>query len=275
MYAYEKGGKKVSIIMGIYNCGKTLDVAIESLLNQTYKDWELIMCDDGSTDNTYEIASCFAGDYDNIYLLQNEKNMGLSYTLNRCLTKAQGDFIARMDGDDLSLPLRLEKEVSFLESNPQYAFVSSGAIYFDENGDFGVWIGKERPPKLDFARISPFCHPASMIRKSAYDSVGGYSVEKRFLRVEDYHLWIKMYASGHQGYNIQEPLYKHRDDRDAMKRRLFRYRLNEVYVRYLAVKMLKLPLYDTVYVLRPILVGLLPPVIYKPLHRRKLKKGNR
>lgn len=264
--------KKISIIMGIYNCGKTLKLSIESLLNQTYKDWELIMCDDGSTDNTNQIASRFADEYDNIYLIQNKKNMGLSYTLNRCLMKARGDFVARMDGDDISLPLRLEKEVSFLERNSQYAFVSSSAIYFDENGDFGLVKGNEKPTKVEFARKCPFVHPASIIRKSAYDSVGGYSVGKKLLRVEDYHLWIKMYAKGYRGYNIQEPLYKVRDDREAVKRRHFIYRINEVYVKFLAIKMLKLPFYNYIFVLKPIAVGLLPTFIYKYLHRRRLKK---
>ena len=98
----------VSIIMGIYNCAETLPEAIESILNQTYLNWELIMCDDGSSDDTWKIAIRYAEKYpDKIKILKNESNKGLNYTLNRCLKKATGKYIARMDGDDISMPERL------------------------------------------------------------------------------------------------------------------------------------------------------------------------
>ena len=262
---------RVSGIMGIYNCENTLQEAMESLLNQTYTDWGLIMCDDGSVDKTYEIASVYAQKYDNIYLLKNEKNKGLNYTLNRCLEHASGEYIARMDGDDISLPDRFEKEVQFLEANPQYALVSTAAIYFDENGKWSVGNVVERPEKQDFAKNSPFCHPAAMIRKSMLDEVEGYTVDERLLRVEDYHLWVKIYEKGGVGYNIPEALYMLRDDRAAVKRRRFKYRMNEVYVKYLAIKKLNLPLRCCIYLLRPILVGILPKGICTCLHRIRLK----
>ena len=102
--------------MGIYNCANTLEEAIESILTQTYQEWELIMCDDSSQDNTYEVATSFSKKYENIIVFQNERNMGLNYTLNRCLEKANGKYIARMDGDDISLPTRLEKRSGFFRS---------------------------------------------------------------------------------------------------------------------------------------------------------------
>lgn len=264
--------KTVSIIMGIYNCAETLECAIESVLNQTYKDWELIMCDDGSSDHTYQIASRFAGEYDNIVLLKNERNKGLNYTLNKCLEIASGDYIARMDGDDISCPERLEREVDFLDKNQEYGVVSTAVTYFDENGEWAVGKVIERPKKEDFVKFSPFCHPASMIRKSVYDSVKGYTEDKRLLRVEDYHLWVKIYALGYKGYNIPQSLYKIRDDGNAIKRRRFQYRLNETYVKYLAIKMLELPMINIVYLLRPILVGILPRPVYRWLHRKRLKR---
>ena len=98
---------KISVIMGIYNCAETLDEAVNSILGQTETNWELIMCDDGSTDNTYVIAEKYVQQYPNkIVLIRNDKNRGLNYTLNRCLKKAKGKYIARMDGDDLSLSER-------------------------------------------------------------------------------------------------------------------------------------------------------------------------
>ena len=111
--------------MGIFNCSDTLSEALDSILAQTYQNWELILCDDGSTDDTYRVASEYCGRYPGkIVLLQNEKNMGLNHTLNRCLAAATGVYIARMDGDDISLPERLYLEVAFLDAHPEYAIVS-------------------------------------------------------------------------------------------------------------------------------------------------------
>lgn len=102
---------EISILMGTFNCADTLAEAIDSVLDQTFTDWELILCDDGSSDATFEVAQSYQHDHpEKIVLLQNETNMGLNYTLNRCLSKARGRFIARMDGDDVSCPTRLEQE---------------------------------------------------------------------------------------------------------------------------------------------------------------------
>ena len=111
---------KVSIIMGIYNCAATLPEAIDSILAQTFSDWQLVLCDDGSKDNTYTVAKAYQEKFpDKIFLLQNERNMGLNHTLNRCLQVATGEYVARMDGDDISLPTRLERENAFLDAHPE------------------------------------------------------------------------------------------------------------------------------------------------------------
>lgn len=263
--------KKVSIIMGIYNCADTLEEAVESILQQTYDDWELIMCDDGSMDSTYEIATRFARQYENIISFQNEKNMGLNYTLNKCLEKAKGEYIARMDGDDISLPTRLEKEVAFLEQHKEYAVVSTNMVYFDENGDWGKSNMLEYPQKEDLVRATPFCHAPCMVRQEVYKKVKGYSVDKKLLRVEDYHLWFKIYSEGYRGYNLQEPLYKMRDDRDATQRRKYKYRINEAYVKWLIAKNFGLSISSFIYVLRPLIVGVVPLSVYEYLHKRRMK----
>ena len=241
----------VSVIMGIYNCADTLAESLDSLLVQTYQNFEIIMCNDGSTDNTFEIAKQYKDKYPNrIVLIENEKNMGLNYTLNHCLKYANGAYIARMDGDDISLPLRFEKEVSFLDEHPEYAIVSTPMIHFDENGDFKSCQGNGEP-------------------KEAYDAVFGYDVDSKKMRVEDWDLWIRMYSKGYKGYNLQEPMYKMRDDKNAFSRRKFKFRINEARMTIQAVKLLKLSPVNYIYVLRPILVGLLPKHIYKALHLLK------
>ena len=259
----------VSIIMGIYNCAATLPEAIDSILAQTYTDWELILCDDGSSDNTYLVAEEYHKRFpDKVVLLRNEKNSGLNVTLNRCLKSARGEYIARMDGDDISLPQRFATEVEFLDSHPEYAIVSCPMIYFDEKGVFRIGHGHGEPKIQGFAKGTPFCHAPCMVRREAYEKVGGYAERTDRLRVEDWDLWIRMYQCGYRGYSLPEPLYKMRDDRDAYQRRKFKYRINEARVSVSAVKSLGLRKTNYIYALRPIIVGLLPKPIYQFLHRR-------
>ena len=162
---------RVSIIMGIYNCENTLDEAIQSLLDQTNQQWKLIMCDDGSKDNTYKKAKSYAEQYENIILIQNDKNMGLNYTLNHCLEYVDTEYVARMDADDISLLTRLEKEINFLDDHHEYAIVSTPMIYFDEHGDFRVGKGNGEVIKSDFIKGTPFCHAPCMVRSEAYRKV--------------------------------------------------------------------------------------------------------
>ena len=263
----------ISVLMGIYNCADTLEEAIDSIFNQTFMDWELIMCDDGSQDDTYPLAQRYAQQYpEKIILLRNETNMGLNHTLNRCLKVASGKYIARMDADDRCSPDRFEVELAVLEAEPDIAIVSTDMEFFDESGVWGQICHPEYPQNQDFVHGSPFCHAPCMVRREAYEATGGYSVGKRLLRVEDYHLWLKMYRAGFRGRNIHQPLYQMRDDRNAYNRRKFCYRINEAYVRGLVVKELKLPIHNYIYTLRPVLVGLLPGFLYDFLHKRRLQQ---
>lgn len=269
----EKNNSKISVIMGIYNCSDTLPKAIESILNQTVSNWELIMCDDGSQDETYAVARNYKEQYPNkILLLKNDCNKGLNYTLNRCLEVASGSYIARMDGDDWCLPERFEMELNVLENEPEIAIVSTDMGYFDDTGIWGNISHPEYPVNRDFLFGSPFCHAPCLVRKDAFDTVRGYTEDKKLLRVEDYHLWLKMYCAGYKGKNIHKQLYFMKDDHNAYSRRKFKYRLNEAYVKILVVHDLKLPIIGYAYALRPIIVGLLPTKLYDYLHKWNLKK---
>ncbi|WP_078551429.1 glycosyltransferase [Bacillus alkalicellulosilyticus] len=262
---------KVSIIMGIYNCEKTLEESISSLLTQTYSDWELIMCDDGSTDSTLQVAMSFAQRYPNIIVIKNESNKGLAHSLNQCLQFATGEYIARQDADDRSRPKRIQKEVDWLDRQPQYDIVSTGMAFFDEKGCWGEILSVEEPQPKDFIKQSPFCHAPCMVRKEAILAVNGYDESKKTLQVEDYHLWFMMYAQGSKGYNIQEALYDVRDDRNANKRRTFRRRLNEAYVRASGYYKLKLPIPAYLFAFRPLVVGLVPLRVYNQLRKLRYK----
>lgn len=270
---------KVSIIMGIYNCESTLSEAIDSILSQTFTDWELILCDDGSSDNTFAVAKEYQKKLpQKIILLKNEENLGLNRTLNRCSNVATGEYIARMDGDDISLPTRFEQEVSFLNNNSEYSIVSTPMILFDSNGDWGRTYMIEKPTKQDFIKHSPVhCHAPCMIRREAYLAVNGYTEDKRMLRVEDANLWYKLYASGYIGCNLSEALYKMRDDRSAAKRRSLGARMNFVYVTYNGFRLFGFPWYKYVYVLKELILGitkgLMPTNLYILAHRQRQQKS--
>ncbi|WP_346684018.1 glycosyltransferase family 2 protein [Anaerostipes butyraticus] len=266
---------QVSIIMGIYNCEDTLEEAIESILRQTFTDWEFIMCDDGSTDQTLEIAQKYSKKYpDKFIVIKNRKNRGLNYTLNHCLKYARGEYIARMDGDDLSLPNRFEEEVRFLDNHSEYAIVSSPMIFFDDQGDWGCSKAIERPQIKDFVNHAPFhCHAPCMIRREAYQAVGGYTIDKKLLRFEDCNLWYKLYAAGYRGYNLQEPLYKMRDDRNAFNRRTPSSRMRGVYVQWKGFRLIKMPLryypFLLIEFLKDLMIVLMPEWLYTIMHKKK------
>lgn len=270
--------EKVSIIMGIYNCASTLSEAIESILNQTFTDWKLIMCDDGSKDSTYELANDYQKKFpDKILLIKNEENMGLNFTLNKCLKEAKGKYVARMDGDDISLPDRLEKEVNFLEQHSEYSIVSTPMFFFDENGVWGRNHSIQIPEKKDFIHHSPVhCHAPCMILREAYESVGGYTVDSRMLRFEDINLWYKLYAKGYRGYNLNEPLYMMRDDQNAMKRRSLKSRMNAVYVMYNGFRLFEFPWFMYIYIvfdfMKHFIKGIMPEWLYMIFHRKSVNK---
>lgn len=264
--------KKISVLMGIYNCEATLERAILSIVHQSYPEWELIMCDDGSTDGTKALAKRYCSRYpQKMRLLVNPVNKGLNYTLNRCLEVASGEYIARQDGDDLSCPNRFEVQLRFLQEHRDLAVVGSGMILFDSEGDWGIGLSEPLPSSNSLMRGSPFSHATCMMRRDVLLAVNGYSVDDRLLRVEDYHLWYKMYRAGFRGANVPDILYRCQDDRAALGRRTFRNRLNECYVKSLILRDLRPPLRYAPYLIRPLLIGLLPKRVLSYLHRRAFK----
>lgn len=261
---------KISVLMGIYNCADTLPEAIDCILNQTVQDFELILCEDGSSDNTYDVALDYQKRFpDKIVLLKNEKNLGLNLTLNRCLAVAKGEFIARMDGDDLCHPQRFEKELAVLASRPDIAFVGTVIYLFDDNGIWGISRPLVEPERKTFSKGNPFSHGSCMVRRSAFALVGGYSEDPRVVRVEDFHLWMRMYEAGLKGMNLPEPLYSLRSDLNATARRRMKARWNEAYVTKESILHLGLPKWRLILSLRPLLLGLLPRRFYLLLHKKK------
>lgn len=256
--------------MAIYNCAPTLEEAIDSLYAQTYKNFKLILCDDGSTDNTYQIAKEYELKHDNIILLRNQKNIKLAASLNRCLKYVDTEYVARMDGDDISLPKRFEKQIAFLDQHPEYAIVSNPMIHFDEFGDWGLGKAEPMPSKQSFKNGPPHPHAPCMIRSAVIKEVNGYTVHKYLNRGQDYYLWYKIYKAGYKGYNLQIPLYKMRDGIEAMDRRTLksRYYAFRIKLKVLSDLNVRNP-YP--YAILSLLKGFVPSVIMNKLRKKRMK----
>jgi glycosyltransferase EpsE len=270
MNAESPPSPRVSIAMGVYNCTSTLAEAINSISDQTFQNWELIICDDGSTDTTLNLAESFAVNDSRIRIIKNESNLGLNHSLNKCLHLAAGEYYARMDGDDISLPQRLQRLVVEMDADPSVAVISSDMILFDENGEWSIVRQKQHPVPIDLVNGPTFCHAPCMMRTKVLKSLGGYGTDKWLKRSQDYHLWFRLFAAGYTGKNIPEALYKARDNRGASLRRSFASRLIEARIMFGGFRLLKFPLWTYLKVLRPLILGIMPAWLYESL--RKLKR---
>lgn len=264
---------RVSIISGAYNIANcySFEKSINSILSQTYTDFEFIICDDGSTDNTWELLSAFQKTDPRIKLLKNEKNMGLGATLNRCTEAASGEYIARHDCDDYAAPERIEKQIAYLDTHPDVSVLGTFAYLFDEGGVWGEMHFPTEITKKDFLFCSPHQHGSVVFRKSALIEAGGYRVAKETRRTEDYDLFMRMHTFA-KSANLPEPLYYFCEDKNTLGRRKYRYRIDEAKVRYRGFKLLGLLPRGIPYVIKPLIVGLIPARLLAFLKNKFLKR---
>lgn len=269
-----KKSKKISIIMGVYNpkSKKQITDAVMSIVNQSYDNWELILCDDGSDEKYKETIEEVSKLDNRIRLIKNSINRGLGYSLNKCLEVAEGDYIARMDADDISEEKRLEIEHVFLENHPEYDWVGTNSKLFDEDCIWGDDKVPEKPESNDFLKYSPYIHPTIMFRKKELSEAGGYSTSDLTRRCEDYELFMRLHENGKKGYNIQEPLLLYREDQNTYSKRNMSNRMKEMIVRYQGFRKLGILHPGTfVFVIRPVIGGILPTSFLKYIRgdRRK------
>lgn len=197
----------VSILMPVYNGEAHLEDAINSILKQTYRDFELITVDDASSDGSLSILERYAKQDSRIKVITNNKNIGLTKSLIKAIDMAQGRYLARQDADDISLPERLEKQIDFLEQNLSYVAIGTSATIIDENDSV---IKKALAPKswLMIKRIlrfgNCFLHGSMMFRKEDYFKVGGY--RDLFHVGQDYDLWLRM-SNLKKMRNLKDNLY--------------------------------------------------------------------
>jgi glycosyltransferase involved in cell wall biosynthesis len=201
---------KISVVMPFYNAQKYIALAIESILKQTFSDFELILINDASTDGSDEIVAKYLQDERIIYIKNND-NKGIVYNLNLGLKLAKADIIARMDGDDVSELNRFEKQFDFLQNNSDISVLGSFVKIINSDGQ----IIDHRSKPLDWEKIrqqiiiySPLVHPSVMFRKKEVLAVGGY--REGYIYVEDIDLWYRLSYSGYKISNIPEFLLQYR-----------------------------------------------------------------
>jgi glycosyltransferase involved in cell wall biosynthesis len=200
----------ISVIMPVYNAGEYVKEAIESILNQTYSDWELIIIDDCSTDNSVEIIQSFHDK--RIVLLKNEINSGIAKTSNKGLKIAQGKYITRMDSDDIAFPLRFEKQVKFLEENPDYVLCACDVQMFGARREFFTLPEKDQQLKVSLLYQNPFVNSSVLIRGKDFKK---YLYNELFSTAEDYELWINLKEEG-KFASIPEVLFQYRVHSDSI-----------------------------------------------------------
>lgn len=258
----------ISVIMSVYNAEKYLEKAIESILTQSYDNLEFIIINDKSNDNSADIISKYADQDQRIKYIENERNQGLTYSLNKGLELAKGEYIARMDADDISTSDRLEKQVDYLKKNKEISLIGTSAYNIDENGK----VIDERNVPLEYEDIkkninlvNPIIHPSVMFRKDDILAIGGYNEE--FIKVQDYELWFRIIANGLKAENLSDRLLYYRVNNQYFERKSLNYRITDLKVRWRGYRLLSLPLYKRYGILIPIILGVTPSFILKKTYK--------
>lgn len=219
----------VSVILCTYNDERYIAETIKSVLYQTFKNFEFIIWNDGSTDGTQSIIKSFKDDRIRYFF---HENTGLGVALGLACKEAKGKYIARIDGDDICLPYRLEKEVDFLEKQADYVLVSSSVYYINEEGTI---IGRSFPWTWHKCQKKQFSivHPAAMYRRDAYNSTYGYL---NLRACEDRLLWSSLIKKG-KFWVIEEPLIKYRLLSTSLSHA---YDMQSIYARMLEMMRIKI-----------------------------------
>ena len=223
----------LSIITPVYNCEKYIEFSLNSIFKQSFQYFELIVINDGSTDNTWDIVKNVCEPHrQKIILIDNKDNKGVFIRRDQAIEACGGKYIALNDGDDYSFYNRLEKQIVFLEENSRIFCVGSHAqkidqynkYYYENKNDNGLM---DYPPEKNEEVIelitkkcmNPIIDPTTMFRKDDYLELGGYSLNKDIKLVGDFDFWLKSISAGKKFYNIQKPLIYYRVNPDSNTRK--------------------------------------------------------
>lgn len=264
----------ISVIMGIKyqrSSNEPLKISIDSILTQSYTNFELIICERDSTASAKELLKRYAEQDQRVILIDGGSAHSFSEQLNICLKKARGKWIARMDDDDYSFPERLEKQLAYLQKHNEFAFAGCRCKLICDGENVGTTDFPASPQVSDFLFSQPYIHPSLLFRRSALESVKGYSQLPRCNRNEDYDILLRIYENGMKGCNMDEVLFAYTIPSKGITNRNFKDRLNETKTRYVRYRKLKLLPKAFPYVIKPIAVWLLPKRLLSALKSAKMK----
>lgn len=251
--------------MSLYKDFEYLSESIESILNQTLREFEFIIILDGPSENEKKIIKEYMNVDSRIILIENKTNRGLAYSLNKAIAHSNSEFIARMDGDDISDLRRLEKQYSVMTENPQIDILGTNAEIIDENSNI---TGNKEYPENDFEIkkilwANPIIHPSVMFKKDKILSIGGY--DDSLLRRQDYELWFRSAHNNLTFYNIQEKLIKYRiTDQHMIKNNFFK-QIDQLKIGIKGIRKLKSPWFTYIAILLPLIKSIFPKRIQKKI----------
>lgn len=213
---------KLSVITTLYNGEKFVEDSLQSALNQTYTDFEWIIANDGSTDATWDIVNDLVGKDERVRLVDDKNNIKIPRRRNQAIELARGKYIAIHDGDDISLPHRFEREVEFLDNNPNIFCVGGWALVINhDNEEIDVMNYPPIKPhqvvqSLLNKKQNPMIDPSTMFRRADFDQLKGYTLNHDIYTVPDMDLWARAMIAGKKLMNIPEILIHYRRNENGM-----------------------------------------------------------
>ncbi len=261
---------KLSVVMSVHNNASTLKSAIDSIINQTFKEFRFFIVNDTSTDESSTILTKISLDDKRIKIITNKAQLGLTRSLNKALKQVKTQYIARMDADDIALPRRLEKQLDFLEKHSDIMFIGTAAYLIN---DQEKQIGLKRFPsdhqtlRRLVLRYCPFIHPTWMFRRSILREIGDYN--ENFPFAQDYEFILRL-MSKYQVANLPQPLLRYRVDSSTAisLKNLKQQEKFALKARYLALTRYGYPQSESWKLIKPALSYLVPTSIKRPIYQK-------
>ena len=265
----------VSAIVATFNAEQHLADAVASILEQDYPgELEVVISDDGSTDETLSVANRLRLADSRVKIVGSRRNEGSAAARNRALGVADGTYVAIQDADDISAPSRIRTLVRELEHRRSFGFASSGLELFDERGVYSVQRARMAfPRRWAFTWGTPYAHGTTVFRSDSLVAVGGYRVAPETRRGQDYDLFMRLAAKGIYGVNLQEVLYSYRVDRETLKRRTLKASLQNCVIRWKGFRSLGLMPWAVPFVLKPVAAQLVNKVRKAGMEARRRDPG--
>jgi glycosyltransferase involved in cell wall biosynthesis len=261
---------RVSVLMCVYNGMPYLEQSVMSILDQTFQDFEFVIINDGSTDTTQQTLEKFT---DPRIRLVTQDNTGLTKALNEGIKLCRGEFIARIDADDLSMPQRLEKQLAFLEKNSEVGILGAAYIEIDDKGNIlfkKTCHLEDNQLRKILIKYNPFCHTSIMIRKSIFEKIGLY--DESFTYAQDYELWFRV-AKYYKLANLSQFLSKRRIRKESISFTFESQQLKyAIKARIKGIQENQYPFYLYVYLIWPLIVMNIPASIRTWIHKYVVRK---